>query len=377
MRNVILLMLSIVFLSACAGKSMQVEVNNTSSIDRVNETVEILRQTVVEQLALPQGGEFIIFNEAGEQVPYQILSEGKLIFQSTIKAGSKAVYTIQAGKPDAFEAKVFGRHIPERKDDFAWENNRVVFRMYGPALANENPSNGVDFWLKRTEEMIIDKFYHDELQHGKSYHVDHGQGLDCYKVGHTLGAGGIAPYYDDTLWLGNHYDSFRIIENGPLRFAFELTYDSISVAGKGVKQTVLISLDANSQMNRAEVTYGDSDIAASLQAAAGIFLHDVIDVIKTDKAAGYIAYAENAVSDAGLASGRNYLAVVLPGMKDIKQDNIHVLAIADYQKENSPLTYYFGGGWSKFGFETDDSWFNYVENFAQSVQQPLVVSVLK
>ena len=40
--------------------------------------------------------------------------------------------------------RVFGRFVPERKDDFAWENEYAAFRMYGPALAPENPSNGVD-----------------------------------------------------------------------------------------------------------------------------------------------------------------------------------------------------------------------------------------
>ena len=44
--------------------------------------------------------------------------------------------------------KVFGRYVPERKDDIAWENEYAAFRFYGPALAPENPSNGVDLWLK-------------------------------------------------------------------------------------------------------------------------------------------------------------------------------------------------------------------------------------
>ena len=35
--------------------------------------------------------------------------------------------------------KVYGRHVPERKDDFAWENEYAAFRMYGPALKPENP----------------------------------------------------------------------------------------------------------------------------------------------------------------------------------------------------------------------------------------------
>jgi len=42
-----------------------------------------------------------------------------------------------------------GRLVPERKDDFTWENNRSAFRLYGPALkATGEISNGMDFWAE-------------------------------------------------------------------------------------------------------------------------------------------------------------------------------------------------------------------------------------
>lgn len=378
MKKIAILVLSVVILSACNEKKMQVEVNNPSTLDKTNEMVEIAWQTVADQLALTPEENFVVLDGAGKQVPYQVLTKGEganqsIIFPATMKAGEKAVFTLKTGKPEAFSPRTFGRQIPERKDDFAWENDRIAFRMYGPALANENPSNGVDIWLKRTEALVINKFYEDDLKNNKSYHVDHGEGLDCYKVGHTLGAGGIAPYFNDSLWVGNHYDSFRILDEGALRFSFELTYNSIPVSGKSLKATVRISLDAYSQLNKAEVVYtGDVE---TVQVAGGIFLHQIIGVTKADVAAGYIAYAENAVSDAGLAAGRNYIGVVMPGMKETKQNATHLLAIADYKMGQS-YTYYFGAGWNKWGFETDDAWFNYVANYSQSVQQPLQATVL-
>jgi hypothetical protein len=39
-----------------------------------------------------------------------------------------------------------------------------------------------------------------------TYHVDHGEGLDCYKVGHTLELVVFAPYTEDSLWVFGHYD---------------------------------------------------------------------------------------------------------------------------------------------------------------------------
>ncbi len=379
MKKIVLWMMTVFLLTACSGKSMQVEVTNPSSSDRNNEIIELSWKTVAGQLTLTPGSEIVVLDENGKQIPYQLLTKGEqeiqsLIFPVSVKADGKSVYTIQSGEPEVFTAMVSGRQVPERKDDFAWENDRIAYRMYGPALANENPSNGVDLWLKRTDELIVDKFYHDELVNKLSYHIDHGQGLDCYKVGHTLGAGGIAPYVDGQLWVGNHYDSYKIIDQGPLRISFELVYDSIPVAEKKVKQTVLISLDAYSQLNKAIVTC-ENDLD-TLQLAAGIFLHTVIGDIKADKEAGYIAYAENAVSDAGLASGRNYVAAILPVIKEIKQDETHLLVLADYKK-TEPFIYYFGAGWSKWGFESDEDWFNYVEKYVESLKEPLVVKITK
>jgi hypothetical protein len=381
MKKTILFLCSLILMAACADKkTLKLEVVNPSAVDKNAEIVAVDWKTVVEQFPSCHDLSLIVLDESGQQIPCQIVTQGtstpqQLIFPATVKAGDKAVYTIREGKPESFAAQTFGRQIPERKDDFAWENDRVVFRMYGPALANENPSNGVDLWLKKTTALIVDKFYRDDLENQKSYHVDHGEGLDCYKVGHTLGAGGIAPYVHDTLWVGNHYDSYRVLDNGPLRTSFELVYNHIPVGQKTLKQTIRITLDAHTQMNKAVVTCeGAID---PLQLAGGIYLHDVPGDIKADREAGYIAYAENAVSDAGLAAGRSYIGIVFPaGLQDIKQTNEHILGVAA-AKAGQPFTYYFGGGWSQWGFETDDAWFQYVAAYAENLKTPLSVSVLK
>tara|TARA_A200000159_G_scaffold161456_2_gene183444 strand:- start:3798 stop:4106 length:309 start_codon:yes stop_codon:yes gene_type:complete len=69
------------------------------------------------------------------------------------------------------------RHVPERLDDFAFENDKVAFRLYGPALQASAENNGTDCWLKRVDYPIIDKWYQRHAQ-GKSYHEDTGEGYD-------------------------------------------------------------------------------------------------------------------------------------------------------------------------------------------------------
>lgn len=366
------------FLVACSEKTMNIEISNSSSSDRIDEIVSVYWADATIKLQLADKDSIIVLDEAGAQLPYQIITNGQsspqeIIFPATVTAGNTNIYTIKKGSPLSFEKKTFGRSIPERKDDFAWENDRIAFRMYGPALAPENPSNGVDIWLKRTNDLIVDKFYNDELQNGLSYHIDHGQGLDCYKVGHTLGAGGISPFVNDSLWIGGYYSTAKVLDSGILRTTFTLTYDSLTVDGKNLTQIITISLDANSQLNKAVVSY-DGDFE-SMTVAPGIWLHPEIGNIKINKEAGYIAYGENAVSDAGLESGRNYIGVLIPnGMKNASQHNIHLLGFADYKK-GEQFTYYFGAGWSKWGFQSDDDWFKYMDSFSAKLKEPLKVTI--
>jgi hypothetical protein len=381
MKNRIILGIIAITFCCCTVQQVTVEVINPSDLAHEKTTVEVAWTDITAKLPTADPAKIVVTcAQSGEELVSQVVFAGQadpqsLIFQVCLKAQDSAAFLIKEGMPAAYPAKTYGRHISERKDDFAWENDRVAFRMYGPALAAENPSNGVDIWMKKTDSLIVDKFYQDDLQNGKSYHIDHGDGLDCYKVGHALGAGGIAPYLNDTLWVGNHYVTQEIWDNGPIRTTFKLNYDNLPVGSKTFSEEIVISLDGGAQLNKAIVSF-DGDFE-SLQIAGGIFLHEDVGVgnIKADAAEGYIAYGETATSDAGLPAGRDYVGVVFPGgITESVQQAGHLLALAPYTKGDK-ITYYFGGGWSNWGFENDDAWFNYVANFVAKSRIPLLVTV--
>lgn len=374
MKKLFLLLINMMLLVSCS-KAVEVVVHNRLEFDRSNELVEFCLCSVENKLQLKPTDKIIILDKDNKQVPYQILSDMKtVLFPASVQANDSAVYRVLVGTPDSVVAKTYGRQVPERKDDFTWENDRIAFRMYGPALKKENASNGVDMWLKRTEDLIVNKFYKDELQGGKSYHIDHGQGLDCYKVGPMLGAGGIAPYVDKKLWVGRNYDRFKVLENGPLRTVFQLSYDSVRAGKRILKQSLVISIDAGSQLNKA-VVYYEGEGLKTMPVAGGIFLHDSTGVQKIALDKGYIAYAENAVSDAGVASGRMYEGVYFNSkLKEAKPEGKHLLGITEYDAEHA-FTYYFGAGWSKWGFPTDEDWFNYMDTMSQKLRKPLRASV--
>ncbi len=371
MKKIFFLFAILPLLVACNKSFVEIKVENKLALDRKDEMVEFCLCSVKEKLHLKDSDQIIIVDVNGQQVPYQILSDNTtVIFPAEVAANSTSVYHVQIGTPHEFPIKTFARQVTERKDDFAWENDRIAFRMYGPALASENPSNGVDVWLKRTDSLIVNKFYKNELENGISYHVDNGEGLDCYKVGHTLGAGGVAPYVNDSLWVGSNYNSCKVLETGPLRTIFQLAYDTLRVDKNTLKSTLTITVDAGTQLNKATVSY---ESTTKMPLAAGIFLHDSIGNIKMEKEKGYMAYAENAVSDAGIPSGRSYVGVVLYNISEAKQKGKHILAISN--EYNEPFTYYFGAGWSKWGFETDNDWFAYMEQAAEKIKNPLIVTV--
>ena len=374
MRKFDFLIALLLLVSGVNAKHMIV-VSNSLSTNRSGEMVEVKVSALKADF---QHKSYILKNEAGKEVAYQVITNDSnkpelMIFQADVKAKGSATYSFAEGKPAPVIAKTYARFVPERKDDFAWENDMAAYRMYGPALANEKPSNGVDYWAKCTDKLVVDQRYKDEEFNKISYHIDHGLGLDFYKVAHTLGCGGIAPYSAGKLWVGNQFDSYKLIVSGPLRAEFTLTYDSVKVGKNVYKQVITITADAGSLLNKASVTYsGNNELT---EVATGMTLHDGKGTLKLNAANGTAALTENAVSDAGVPSGRDYIGVFVPVKvkKAIEQEE-HGLLIADYAV-GKPFVYYFGAGWSKWHFPTDEDWYKAVNHFAELQKNPLKVIV--
>lgn len=268
-----------------------------------------------------------------------------------------ALLSLTACHQQAVQPKVYGRYVPERKDDFAWENEYAAWRMYGPALRPENPSNGVDLWLKASQELVVDSFYYREHVLGLPYHINYGKGLDCYKVGHTCGAGGLIVLANDTTWIGGPYDRWEIVEQTPEKFVFRLEYDSLQVDGHILQEAITITAEAGEPMNRAEVVLtGEYD--GELLVGGGIYMHDTIDHFEVYEELGTVYYEEDALSDKTAAKmnydfngstsqGRIYLTVRTPDatVTDIQDGNL--IAVKDYQLGDT-LTYFFGATWSEW-----------------------------
>ena len=265
---------------------------------------------------------------------------------------------LTACQKQAVQPKVYGRYVPERKDDFAWENEFAAFRMYGPALRPENPSNGVDLWLKASPELVVDSFYYREHVLGLPYHINYGKGLDCYKVGHTCGAGGLVVIANGQTWIGGAYDRWEILEQTPDKFVFRLEYDSLLVDGQILQESITITAAAGESRNKAEVVLSGV-YEGELLVGGGIYMHDTVDVTQIEKEC--VAYEEDALSDKTAAQmnyayngsttqGRILVSVQTPGATFTGIQDGNLIAVKPYSLGDT-LCYYFGAAWSEWRAE--------------------------
>ena len=414
MRKIFYVLMAAFVLVACnESKTVTVTVANDTALDRAGEMVEVSMSEVSSLLKLSDDAQVIVTDADEKEVPYQITYDEKLIFQANVKANAQAVYTIKVGVPADVPVVACGRHYPERVDDIAWENDLVAFRAYGPALqASGERAFGYDVWTKyNTTEPVVEARYAmelnpetlakidslktadpaaaKELRAATSYHVDHGNGLDCYKVGPTLGGGTAALMVDDAIVYPYCYKTYEILDNGPLRFSLQLQYNPLTVKeNENVIETRIITLDAGSYLNKAVVSYSGLNEAVSV--AAGLVLHDPEEtaMFTTDAASGYIAYVDP-TDNATAGNGKIFVGAVVPGTikeakpvyfsKEEKEKERggadgHVLAISDYEP-GSDYIYYFGSAWEKAAIKDAASWDKYLSEYAQKVRNPLGVTI--
>ncbi len=351
-----------------------VSVKNPTGMERMNETVELSWGELRSALAGVEPTRVVVFDAKGTELPSQVVYKGGtdpvgLVFQASVQPNQEAEYRIKIGQPAEYPTKAFGRLVPERKDDFAWENNLVVHRMYGPALeATGEISNGIDVWLKKPGIMVIDAWYKKN-----DYHKDHGDGLDCYKVGRTLGAGALAPYVDGKLCLGNNYITQQILDCGPLRISFKLTYAPFKAGEAEVVETRVITLDADSYFNKIEDIYEQA--TPDMEIAAGIVLRGQPGDTLIDAERGLAGYWEPQNNDSRTDNGHTAIGVIFPdGAKRIVSEAGHLLLIADYVP-GEPFIYYVGTAWSRYGFETPEKWFEELKKESVKVNLPLEIVI--
>ncbi len=330
-------------------------VHNDLPFARQHETVEI---PALQLGALGDLNSIHVFDGDHELVAQTLDIDGKrsLMFQTDVPANGARSFELRAGSPRKVrkeDVRVYGRFVRERFDDFAWENDRVAHRMYGPALETwqKEPltSSAVDVWLKRTPRLVINDWYMVD-----DYHHDNGEGGDFYSAGASRGCGGVGLWRDGHLLVSKNFRNSRVLAAGPIRLVFELDYPGF--------ETKRVTLDAGQNFNRFESRFVDGSGAY----AAGIkkFANSGVRV---ERAAGSIRTWGPVVGGKG-----NFTCTLVfdpASIADITEDSVNHLVLA-----RTPAVYYVGTAWDEV-VGSVAAWDKYVDEWTQRINSPLRVEV--
>ena len=119
--------------------AVTVTVTNNLSTARQSETIVLPWGDVAKLLPSVRADQVVATDAQGKAVVGQpIFLHGQkqkkptdadeFVFQADFAANETKTFTLAKGTPAPYEPKVYGRWVPERHDDFAWENDKIGHR---------------------------------------------------------------------------------------------------------------------------------------------------------------------------------------------------------------------------------------------------------
>jgi rhamnogalacturonyl hydrolase YesR len=308
------------------------------------------------------------FLAAGSEV-YKLVggkvNRDKPIQREVGRSTSPASAAVASNLPSGPKPRTYCRFVPERKDDFAWENDLIAFRAYGPALRDGAENSGIDCWLKRVKYPIIDKWYAAAGQ-GKSYHADHGEGLDNYHVGSSAGTGGTGIWLNGKREPLETYTQYEVLECTAQQSRFKLTYER-EIDGVAYQEEKTITIRLGERLFDVDCVFSkDGKTAANLPVCVGVATHDGKAESFSNANQGWIACWEK-LDDSELGTA----AMMAPGpaveIRSVEatkneKDSGHILIIAKTDARGT-LRYRAGYGWAKAGdIKSQSDWQTYLNS---------------
>lgn len=376
---------SLLAVAPIAGAAqLEVVAANPSAFARSSQTIEISANDLAP-LGAANLNLIHVKNAAGEEILCQAIDldgdplrkSDAVIFQADFGASETLKFSLHVGPKQVYQKekfKAFGRFVRERFDDFTWENDRIAHRTYGKALETWEgeplSSSTIDIWSKRSPRMVVNDWYLAD-----DYHVDHGDGADFYSAGLSRGCGGSGLWAGERLWVSRNFVRSNVLANGPIRVLFELEYEPFAVENVSVSEIKRVSLDAGHQFDKLQSQYKAFVVpgkTVNLVPAAGI-KKVAGEALDANPGRGWVAKWEKMEKGAG---NQGLALITAPGdfTKQV-EDPLNHLVLARI----NPLgvaTYWAGFCWDKAGhFPDADAWKKHVDEFAQGLAAPIVVTV--
>lgn len=299
LKSIISALSFIVVLSSCSSEKKDeiksIYLQNTLSVDRVDETI-ILKESYVNEIIGSKSAKNIYFETLdGKKIPFQldvINGVKEFSLECNFKANEKKQIVIKASDIPIAEFKHYTNirlgkdannngiytdmkedvrdpdHLPGsipvlyQMEGISWENDKVGYRSYW------DKRNGKDIWGKTTSEMVMDSI---GLPNTPSYHELQEWGTDVLKVGNSLGGGGLAMIKDGELVrLGDTKNTtFTILAEGPVRSVFELDYEGWVVGDETYNLKQIITIWKGKYWYQSDVTLKGNN-SENIQLVTGI-----------------------------------------------------------------------------------------------------------
>ena len=272
--------------------------------------------------------------------------------------------------------RAYARLVPERKDDLAWENDKVAFRVYGPALRQGPEDSGMDVWCKRVPHPILDKWYDQDRLKKISYHKDNGEGFDGYHVGDTRGCGGVGLWIDGKLITSDTYISAEIIWTKPEVAEFRTVYAyPVKVDGKPVFENRITRLRLGERLTEIESFFSHKAGRGAKpienfphEVAIGLVTQNKGAMIKLDAEKGIASVYEplegkNLGTAVLLAPARIVRTAQLPATDKLSKNEQALLITRPDEK--GLVVYRTGFAWAGDGdIKSSEDWINYLTKTA-------------
>ena len=363
--------------SLAAAPGAAVTVRNPIDLARPAETIVLSAAELRTMLAVDDVRKIHVRAEGSDKdlliQAVDTNDDGKyeeFLFQADFAPRQTRVFLLTVGDrqiASVEDYKTYGRFVRERRDDFAWENDRIAHRMYGKELETwpQEPltSSSVDVWSKHTPKLVINDWYMMD-----DYHKEHGQGGDFYSAGKTRGDGGTGIWAEGKLYPSANFRDTRVYAVGPIRVLFELTYETWSAGGARISEKKLISLDAGHNLDRFETRYTIEGNAANLMQAAGIRKLKGTS-IQSDKEHGWMRTWED-VKEGPSQLGQAVLAEPAT-IASFTEDDLNYIMLTRIEPGRPCVTY--AGFATTLGadFHTRAEWDRYVADSAARLRAPV------
>jgi len=294
------------------------------------------------------------------------LLAGSEILRLMGEADSRSVRDLYAEAAETIESgdwvpQAGGYVVPNRVDDLAWENDKIAFRVYGPALRDSAENSGVDVWSKRVNAPVVYKWYQGSFDGSINYHKDTGEGFDGYKVGPARGCGGTGLLYQGKLHTANVYQRGSVMYTGSsdnrVKLLLEYHYE---IAGQKIRELKTIVLENGRHLCSATSEFrGSEKLIADCKFVIGLTPQTDAPVVK--QVGNILALWEplggyEIGTGVLLDTGESEKAVELLEL-DTSKDVFLALPMEDRQT----VSYQFGYAWTaNSGIESMEEWMSYL-----------------